>query len=62
MGEVTGFLKWQREMPSRRDVPVRLRDWTEVYNDFASTRCRSRPDDAWTVAFRSATTAARSAT
>ena len=34
MGEVTGFLKWQREMPSRRDVPVRLRDWKEVYNDF----------------------------
>ena len=26
------------------------------------TRCRSRPDDAWTVAFRSATTGARSAT
>jgi glutamate synthase (NADPH/NADH) small chain len=34
MGDVTGFLKWQREMPSRRDVPVRLRDWKEVYNDF----------------------------
>ncbi len=34
MGEVTGFLKWKREQPSRRDVPVRLRDWKEVYNDF----------------------------
>ena len=34
MGEITGFLKWQRETPSRRDVPVRLRDWKEVYNDF----------------------------
>src|SRR6187200_3567970 len=34
VGEVTGFLKWQREMPSRREVPVRLRDWKEVYNDF----------------------------
>ena len=34
MGEVTGFLKWGREMPSRRDVPVRLLDWKEVYNDF----------------------------
>ena len=34
MGEVTGFLKWGRELPSRRDVPVRLRDWKEVYNDF----------------------------
>jgi glutamate synthase (NADPH) small chain len=35
MGDTTGFLKWQREMPQRRDVPVRLRDWKEVYNDFA---------------------------
>jgi glutamate synthase (NADPH/NADH) small chain len=34
VGEVTGFLKWGRELPSRRDVPVRLRDWKEVYNDF----------------------------
>ena len=34
VGEMTGFLKWQREMPSRREVPVRLRDWKEVYNDF----------------------------
>lgn len=34
MGEVTGFLKWQREMPTRRPVPVRLRDWKEVYEDF----------------------------
>ncbi len=34
MGEVTGFLKWKREQPTRREVPVRLRDWKEVYNDF----------------------------
>ena len=34
MGEVTGFLKWQRATPSRRPVPVRLRDWKEVYEDF----------------------------
>jgi glutamate synthase (NADPH/NADH) small chain len=34
MGEATGFLKWQREMPSRRPVPVRLRDWKEVYEPF----------------------------
>jgi len=31
MGEATGFLKWQRETPTRRPVPVRLRDWKEVY-------------------------------
>ena len=34
MGEVTGFMKWQRATPSRRPVPVRLRDWKEVYEDF----------------------------
>ena len=34
MGEVTGFLKYRRELPARRPVPVRLRDWKEVYEDF----------------------------
>ena len=34
MGEVTGFMKWQRATPARRPVPVRLRDWKEVYEDF----------------------------
>jgi glutamate synthase (NADPH) small chain len=34
MGEATGFLKWKRETPTRRPVPVRLRDWKEVYEGF----------------------------
>jgi glutamate synthase (NADPH) small chain len=34
MGDVTGFLKHDRETPTRRSVPVRLRDWNEVYEDF----------------------------
>ena len=34
MGEVTGFLKWSRVGPTRRPVPVRLRDWREVYEPF----------------------------
>ncbi len=34
MGEVTGFLKYHRELPARRPVPVRLRDWKEVYEPF----------------------------
>ncbi len=38
MGEVTGFLQWDRETPSRRPVPVRLRDWSEVYEDFGLDR------------------------
>jgi glutamate synthase (NADPH) small chain len=31
MGDITGFLKYRRELPARRPVPVRLRDWKEVY-------------------------------
>src|SRR5262249_36324009 len=34
MGETTGFLKWGRETPTRRPVPVRLRDWQEGYEPF----------------------------
>ena len=63
MGETTGFLKWERETPTRRPVPVRLRDWNEVYEPFPDEQARScRPAAAWTAASRSATTAARSAT
>ncbi len=35
MGETTGFLRWGRETPTRRPVPVRLRDWQEVYEPFS---------------------------
>ncbi len=31
MGKPTGFLEHGRETPARRPVPVRLRDWREVY-------------------------------
>src|SRR5438270_10398579 len=34
MGDATGFMKWGRETPTRRPVPVRLRDWREVYEPF----------------------------
>ncbi|MDY7106066.1 MAG: glutamate synthase subunit beta [Actinomycetota bacterium] len=34
MGDIRGFLTHPRELPSRRPVPVRLRDWKEVYEDF----------------------------
>jgi len=35
MGEPTGFLKWQRKTPKRRQIPVRVQDWKEVYEPFA---------------------------
>ncbi len=34
MGEATGFMKYERELPQRRPVLVRLRDWKEVYEPF----------------------------
>jgi glutamate synthase (NADPH/NADH) small chain len=41
MGDPKGFMTHGRELPKRRPVPVRLRDWKEVYEPF--------PDDALRV-------------
>ena len=35
MADPTGFLKHDRELPTRRPVDVRIRDWKEVYEPFA---------------------------
>jgi glutamate synthase (NADPH/NADH) small chain len=34
VGKVTGFLEYQRELPTRRPVAERVNDWFEVYQDF----------------------------
>jgi glutamate synthase (NADPH/NADH) small chain len=34
MGKPTGFMEYGRKLPPRRPVPVRLRDWREVYEPF----------------------------
>ncbi len=34
MGKPTGFFEYDRLLPARRPVPVRLRDWREVYEPF----------------------------
>jgi len=34
VGETTGFLQWERKTAWHRPVPVRLRDWKEVYEEF----------------------------
>jgi glutamate synthase (NADPH/NADH) small chain len=34
VGDVSGFLKHGRELPTRRPVPIRLQDWQEVYESF----------------------------
>ena len=35
MGKTTGFMEYGRELPRRRPVSVRLRDWREVYEPFS---------------------------
>ena len=42
MGKPTGFLESGRELPVRRPVPVRLRDWREVYEPFAKNRLQTQ--------------------
>lgn len=37
MGEPTGFLKWGRSTPKRRQIEVRVADWLEVYEPFAES-------------------------
>ena len=43
MADPSGFLKYtQRETPQRRPVPLRLRDWKEVYEDFSHDTLREQ--------------------
>ena len=40
MADIRGFLKHDRETPTRRPVPVRVLDWHEVYEDFGQDSLR----------------------
>ncbi len=43
MADPRGFLKYtHRETPHRRPVPLRLRDWKEVYEDFSKDTLREQ--------------------
>jgi glutamate synthase (NADPH/NADH) small chain len=42
MGDVQGFLKHGRELPARRPVPVRIKDWKEVYEPFADGKLETQ--------------------
>src|SRR5882724_2353995 len=42
MGKATGFLEYQRELPSRRPVDERIHDWFEIYQDFPEDRVRTQ--------------------
>ena len=36
-----GFMKYERELPKRRPIPVRVLDWQEVYEDFPPEKVRT---------------------
>ena len=40
MGEIGGFMKHTRETPTRRPVPVRIKDWKEVYEPFPESHLK----------------------
>ncbi len=40
MGKPTGFLEFDRSTPRHRPVPVRLKDWKEVYEPFPEDKLR----------------------
>ncbi len=42
MGDIRGFLTHTRQLPERRPVPVRLKDWREVYEPFAIEDVRTQ--------------------
>ncbi len=43
MADPTGFLKYtHRELPQRRPVPLRLKDWKEVYEEFEDETLREQ--------------------
>jgi glutamate synthase (NADPH/NADH) small chain len=42
MGKPTGFKEFKRELPIRRDVKLRLRDWNEVYQAFDDAKLREQ--------------------
>jgi glutamate synthase (NADPH) small chain len=42
VGKHTGFLEYQREVPTRRDVAERVNDWFEIYKPFPLENVRTQ--------------------
>ncbi len=42
MADPRGFMVYDRQVPTRRPVPVRLRDWREVYEEFPAEQLRQQ--------------------
>lgn len=60
MANPTGFMKTERETPTRRPVDVRIRDWKEVYEEQPLKICKNKLAVAWIAAFHFVTKVARS--
>ncbi|MBT7856800.1 MAG: glutamate synthase, partial [Nitrospinaceae bacterium] len=42
MGKPTGFIEFGRELPGRREVDERLKDWNEVYLPFPEEKLQTQ--------------------
>jgi glutamate synthase (NADPH/NADH) small chain len=42
VGDTQGFMKYERELPKRRPIPLRVLDWQEVYEDFPPEKVRTQ--------------------
>lgn len=42
MGKPTGLIEFNREIPKRRPVDARVRDWDEVYTGFPVAKIREQ--------------------
>ena len=42
MADPRGFMKHRRELPTRRPVTLRLKDWKEVYDEFPDDKLRAQ--------------------
>jgi len=42
MGKPTGFLEYEKELPGRRPVELRVLDWNEVYQPFEEEKIKSQ--------------------
>jgi glutamate synthase (NADPH/NADH) small chain len=42
MGKVTGFIEYQREVPTRRPVAERVNDWKEIYEPFPLVKVQTQ--------------------
>ena len=42
MGKATGFIEFEREVPTRRPVAERVNDWKEIYQPFSIAKVQTQ--------------------